>query len=43
MAASPSTRSIGVNDIGNYGKEALKEAAKEKGIYIKQVHYINVQ
>jgi len=31
MAASPSTHSLFDNDIGDVGRRALEEAAKEKG------------
>ena len=34
MAASPSPHSLSLNAIGRVGREALKEAAKEKGTKI---------
>ena len=35
MAASHSPHSLEHNAIGDVGREALKEAAKEKGTYIR--------
>ena len=35
MAASPSPHSLYFNAIGDVGREALEEAAKEKGTYIR--------
>ena len=35
MAASPSPHSLTYNAIGDVGREALEEAAKEKGTYIE--------
>ena len=35
MATSPSAHSLWNNAIGDVGREALREAAKEKGTYIE--------
>ena len=35
MAASPSPHSLRHNAIGDVGRKALEEAAKEKGTYIR--------